>query len=97
MNLILSTRNLAAFADISANFSAALSSVKSGITDPNAIFAQGHEEVVTAWKAFEEKRKTMTYLPYKYASDTQGPTQGPPPTVTGKTMTYVPYSFSLSG
>ena len=57
---------LAAFADISANFSAALNSINSGITDPNVIFAQSYEEVVAAWQSFEAKRKTMTYLPYKY-------------------------------
>ena len=57
---------LAAFADIAANFNAALSQIKNGVTKSELIFAQSHEEVVTAWQSFEAKRKTMTYLPYKY-------------------------------
>jgi len=38
--------------------------INNGITDPNQIFVEKHEDVVNAWKAFEEKRKTMTYIPY---------------------------------
>jgi hypothetical protein len=31
---------------------AALAKINSGVTDPAQIFAQGHEQVVDAWKAF---------------------------------------------
>jgi hypothetical protein len=55
-----------AFAAISKNLDAAQSKIRSGVTDPNQIFAQSHEVVVDSWKSFEIQRKTMTYLPYKY-------------------------------
>ena len=58
--------HLAAFDAILASFKLAQEKIKSGITDPAQIFAEKHEDVVIAWKAFEERRKTMTYLPYKY-------------------------------
>ena len=57
---------LAAFAALLANFRLAQDKIKSGITDPNQIFAEKHEDVVIAWKAFQDRRRTMTYLPYKY-------------------------------
>jgi hypothetical protein len=62
----LSSEYLAAFVALSASYHAALAKINSGVTDPAQIFAQGHEQVVDSWKAFEAKRKTMTYLPYKY-------------------------------
>ena len=57
---------LAAFASILEGFKLAQGKINSGVTDPKQIFAQSHEEVVAAWQGFEAKRKTMTYLPYKY-------------------------------
>ncbi|KIK08763.1 hypothetical protein K443DRAFT_672282 [Laccaria amethystina LaAM-08-1] len=54
------------FATISSNLHVAQDKINSGVTDPGQIFAQSHEEVVASWKAFEVKRKTLTYLPYKY-------------------------------
>ena len=57
---------LAAFAAIHANFNIAKDKINSGVNDPNQIFAESHEQVVDAWKNFEVKRKSMTYLPYKY-------------------------------
>jgi hypothetical protein len=57
---------LVAFAAISTNFNVAKGKINSGITDPNQIFAENYQEVVSAWQGFEARRKTMTYLPYKY-------------------------------
>lgn len=54
------------FATISKNLHTAQDKINAGVIDPNQIFAQSPDEVVAAWKAFEVKRKTMTYLPYKY-------------------------------
>ncbi|KIK03164.1 hypothetical protein K443DRAFT_677009 [Laccaria amethystina LaAM-08-1] len=56
----------AAFATISSNLHVAQDKINSGVTDPNQIFAQSHDEAVASWRAFEVRRKTMTYLPYKY-------------------------------
>jgi len=56
----------AAFAAIAANFEVAKVKINSGVTDPNQIFAENKDAVVAAWQGFEVKRKTMTYLPYKY-------------------------------
>ena len=66
LNWVFFSIFLAAFASILAGFKFAQGKINSGITDPNQIFAETHEEVVAAWQAFEVKRKTMTYLPYKY-------------------------------
>ena len=57
---------LGAFAAILANFKLAQDKIRNGITNPTQIFAEKHEDVVLAWQAFENRRKTMTYLPYKY-------------------------------
>jgi len=54
------------FGTISSNLHVVQDKIHSGVTDPNQIFAQSHEEVVASWQAFEVKRKTLTYLPYKY-------------------------------
>jgi hypothetical protein len=56
----------AAFATIAENFTLAKGKIVSGVTDPNHIFAEKQEVVISAWQNFEVKRKTMTYLPYKY-------------------------------
>jgi len=56
----------AAFAAISANYTLAKNKINSGITNPNLVFAEKQEDVVHAYQSFEAKRKTMTYLPYKY-------------------------------
>ncbi|KAF8800318.1 hypothetical protein BYT27DRAFT_7262967 [Phlegmacium glaucopus] len=55
-----------AFEAIQANLKLAKEKINSGITDPNQIFLEKHETVVAAWKAFEAKRRTMTYIPYIY-------------------------------
>lgn len=55
---------LGEFEAILANLKLAKEKINNGITDPNQIFVEKHEDVVNAWKAFEEKRKTMTYIPY---------------------------------
>ena len=55
-----------AFAAILANFKLAQDKINSGITDPKQIFAENYEQVAAAWQALEVRRKTMTYLPYKY-------------------------------
>ena len=57
---------LAAFAAVSASYHTASTKINSGVSDPSEIFAEGHEQVVDAWKGLEVSRKTMTYLPYKY-------------------------------
>ena len=57
---------LAAFAAILSNFKLAQGKINSGITDPKQIFAESDEQVTAAWQALEVRRKTMTYLPYKY-------------------------------
>ncbi|KAF8800385.1 hypothetical protein BYT27DRAFT_7263027 [Phlegmacium glaucopus] len=56
----------AAFEAIQANLKLAKEKINSGITDPSQIFVEKHEAVVDAWKAFEAKRRTMTYIPYIY-------------------------------
>jgi hypothetical protein len=56
----------AAFETILASLNAAKDKINSGIYDPSLIFSEKHDEVVTAWQTFEVRRKTMTYLPYKY-------------------------------
>jgi len=56
----------AAFATTSANLKVAKEKINSGVTDPNQIFADKQEDVVSSWQNFEARRKTMTYLPYKY-------------------------------
>ena len=48
--------------------------INSGVTDPNKIFSQKYEVVVLAWQTFQEKRKTMTYVPYDHG-DESVPTQ----------------------
>ncbi|KAF8800375.1 hypothetical protein BYT27DRAFT_7217068 [Phlegmacium glaucopus] len=53
-----------AFKAIHANLTLAKERINNGITDPNQIFAENSDVVREAWKAYEEKRKTMTYLPY---------------------------------
>jgi len=55
-----------AFTTILSNFKTAHTKINSGVTDPGQIFAESHEDVKVAWQNFEAKRKTMTYLPYKY-------------------------------
>jgi hypothetical protein len=57
---------LASFEAVSTNFDIAKEKINSGVTNPNQIFAEKPEVVVSAWQGFEAKRKTMTYLPYKY-------------------------------
>ena len=64
--LFISLKYLAAFGEIASNFKVAKDKINSGVTDPRQIFAQSAEDVVSAWRKFEAKRKTMTYLPYKY-------------------------------
>ena len=56
----------AGFATINANLDQAKDKINSGVTDPSQIFAQSQEEVADAWKAYEVKRKSMTYLPYNH-------------------------------
>jgi hypothetical protein len=56
----------AAFATIASNFKTALAKINSGVTNYSQIFAESPDTVVDAWKAFEVKRKTLTYLPYQY-------------------------------
>jgi len=56
----------AAFETTSENLLIAKGKIDSGVTDPHIIFAEQEQDVVSAWQNFEAKRKTMTYLPYKY-------------------------------
>ncbi|KAF8800320.1 hypothetical protein BYT27DRAFT_7200221 [Phlegmacium glaucopus] len=56
----------AAFETLDKNLDLANDKIEDGITDPHRIFNGTHEAVADGWRAFEVKRKTMTYLPYKY-------------------------------
>lgn len=56
----------AAFDCILGNLTQAKTNINNGVTDPKQIFAENHEDVTLAWQNFEARRKTMTYLPYKY-------------------------------
>jgi len=51
---------------IHANLNSAKEKINNGVTNPNQIFGENQGAVEDAWKAFEVKRKTMTYLPYKH-------------------------------
>jgi len=58
-----------AFDNLGVSLKLAKSKIGYGVTDPTQIFAQTHEDVSIAWRAFEVRRKTMTYLPYNYPSN----------------------------
>jgi hypothetical protein len=57
---------IGAFEAIQANLKLAKEKISNGITDPSQIFLEKHEAVADAWRAFEAKRRTMTYIPYIY-------------------------------
>jgi len=56
----------AAFVTILSSLKTVKSKINRGVTDPHMIFVERHEDVVLAWQNFEVRRKSMTYLPYKY-------------------------------
>ena len=53
-----------AFETVLAHLKQAKEKINRGITDPNQIFGEKYDVVILAWKNFEEKRKTMTYVEY---------------------------------
>ena len=57
---------IAAFEVLHSSFKIIKSQINYGITDPDMIFKDSYEDVVAAWQGLEVRRKTMTYLPYKY-------------------------------